>query len=452
MDCLKKKLKIVLKRLVVNCIVNNISLILYVVNKLKTKKPASLVGKQKVIFHMDGDAFFVACEVAKNPKLKGLPVVTGEERGIVSALSYEAKALGITRGMPIFTIWKKFPQVLILPGDYLSYAKYSRKMFDIVRRYADEVEEYRIDECFAELTGLDRPLYMTYLEIAERIKKEVNEELGLSVSIGLGPSKVLAKVASKWQKPNGLTEILKNTALEFLRKTPIEKIWGIGPRTSEFLQRRGISTAGDFAKKNQEWIKINLPKPYEVIWLELNCISVMKIDSKPKTDYSSIQKTKTFHPPTNDEVFLLSQLSKHIEDACRKARHYGLTSKKVFFFLKTQGFKYCGCEIKLLTPSDAPEVLISLVDEHFKKIHTKGILYRSAGVVLQELKPESVLQADLFGEGNKTKRFEKIHKQIDSLEKKFGKRLVYLGVTHKALKGKVSSTDTDDLDRDLLFL
>ena len=422
MDCLKKKLKIVLKRLVVNCIVNRSSLILYVVNKLTTKKPASLVGKQKVIFHMDGDAFFVACEVAKNPKLKGLPVVTGEERGIVSALSYEAKALGITRGMPIFTIWKKFPQVLILPGDYLSYAKYSRKMFDIVRRYADEVEEYSIDECFAELTGLDRPLYMTYLEIAERIKKEVNEELGLSVS------------------------------MEFLRKTPIEKIWGIGPRTSEFLQRRGISTAGDFAKKNQEWIKINLPKPYEVIWLELNCISVMKIDSKPKTDYSSIQKTKTFHPPTNDEVFLLSQLSKHIEDACRKARHYGLTSKKVFFFLKTQGFKYCGCEIKLLTPSDAPEVLISLVDEHFKKIHTKGILYRSAGVVLQELKPESVLQADLFGEGNKTKRFEKIHKQIDSLEKKFGKRLVYLGVTHKALKGKVSSTDTDDLDRDLLFL
>src|SRR3989338_8908214 len=400
MDCLKKKLKIVLKRLVVNCIVNHSSLILYVVNKLTTKKPASLVGKQKVIFHMDGDAFFVACEVAKNPKLKGLPVVTGEERGIVSALSYEAKALGITRGMPIFTIWKKFPQVLILPGDYLSYAKYSRKMFDIVRRYADEVEEYSIDECFAELTGLDRPLYMTYLEIAERIKK----------------------------------------------------IWGIGPRPSEFLQRRGISTAGDFAKKNQEWIKINLPKPYEVIWLELNCISVMKINSKPKTDYSSIQKTKTFHPPTNDEVFLLSQLSKHIEDACRKARHYGLTSKKVFFFLKTQGFKYCGCEIKLLTPSDAPEVLISLVDEHFKKIHTKGILYRSAGVVLQELKPESVLQADLFGEGNKTKRFEKIHKQIDSLEKKFGKRLVYLGVTHKALKGKVSSMDTDDLDRDLLFL
>src|SRR3989344_488815 len=172
---------------------------------------------------MDGDAFFVACEVAKNPKLRGLPVVTGEERGIASALSYEAKALGLKRGDPIFRIKKNYPTVLVLPGDYKSYAEYSRKMFDIVRRYADDVEEYSIDECFAELTGLDRPLYMTYLEIAERIKKEVNEELGLSVSIGLGPSKVLAKVASKWQKPNGLTEILKNTALAFLPPVTLPK-------------------------------------------------------------------------------------------------------------------------------------------------------------------------------------------------------------------------------------
>ncbi len=154
---------------------------------------------------MDGDAFFVACEVAKNPKLRGKAVVTGEERGIVSALSYEAKALGVIRGMPIFTLRKKFPSVLVLPGDYTCYARMSSEMFDIVRRYADDVEEYSIDECFADLTGLDKPLRMNYREIAERIKKEINEELGLSVSIGIAPTKVLAKVASKWQKPNGLT-------------------------------------------------------------------------------------------------------------------------------------------------------------------------------------------------------------------------------------------------------
>ena len=156
---------------------------------------------------MDGDAFFVGVEMAKNPKLKNKPVVTGEERGIVSALSYEAKALGIVRGMPIFKVKKDFPQVIVVPGDYKSYARYSSLMFDIVRRYADDVEEYSIDECFADLTGLDKPLKMSYKEIAERIKKEINEELDLSVSIGIAPTKVLAKVASKWVKPNGLTII-----------------------------------------------------------------------------------------------------------------------------------------------------------------------------------------------------------------------------------------------------
>ncbi|MBP6948973.1 MAG: DNA polymerase IV, partial [Candidatus Pacebacteria bacterium] len=98
---------------------------------------------------MDGDAFFVAVEVAKNPSLRGLPVVTGQERGVVSALSYEAKALGITRTMSIYSVKKNFPQVIILSGDYKSYVAYSKKMFDIVRRYADDVEEYSIDECFA---------------------------------------------------------------------------------------------------------------------------------------------------------------------------------------------------------------------------------------------------------------------------------------------------------------
>ncbi len=408
--------------------------------------------KSKTIFHMDGDAFFVACEIAKNPKLKGLPVVTGEERGIVSALSYEAKALGIIRGMPIFTLKKKFPQVLVLPGDYQFYAKLSKAMFDIVRRYADDIEEYSIDECFADLTGLDKPLYMTYREIAERIKKEVNEELGLSISIGLAPTKVLAKVASKWQKPNGLTIILKNTAQDFLFKTPIEKIWGIGPRTAEFLKNKGIKTAGNFSKKDISWVRDNLSKPYETIWLELNSIAVMEIDSKPKTEYSSVQKTRTFHPATNDKNFLLSQLSKHTEDACRKVRYYSLVPKKAFFFLKTSDFKYHGVEIKLSVPTNAPEILISIARDNFNKIHKKGVLYRTAGVVLQELTPDAVSQGDLFGGTEKARKFELIHKQIDLLEDKFGKDSVYLASTHKAREHKTIGTDAVDLDRDLLFL
>ncbi len=401
---------------------------------------------------MDGDAFFVGVETAKNPALKGKPVVTGEERGIVSALSYEAKALGVVRGMPIFRVKRDFPNVIILPGDYASYAHYSALMFDIVRRYADEVEEYSIDECFADLTGLERTLKMTFRQMAERIKKEVNEELNLSVSIGLAPTKVLAKVASKWVKPNGLTVIEKGTVPDFLLKTPIGKIWGIGPKTAEFLTRCGVITALDFIKKDLAWVKYNLAKPYEIIWRELQGEYLLEIDNEPKTVYASIQKTRSFHPATNDSAFLLSQLSKNIEEACSKARYYKLVPKKVSFFLKDRNFQFTHSAVTLNSPTNAPEIIITLAQAKFKEMHLPEILYRTTGVTLQELVSSSVCQNDLFGDNDKANKFETIHKQIDQLEEKFGKRVIHLASTHQALKRKVSGTEADDPDRNLLFL
>lgn len=412
----------------------------------------SLKKKTKTILHIDGDAFFVGVEIAKNPKLKGLPVVTGEERGIVSALSYEAKALGITRGMPIYQVNKKYPLVVVLPGDYKSYVKYSNMMFNIVRRYIDDVEEYSIDECFGDLTGLDKTLKMTYGQIAERIKKEINEELGLSVSIGLAPTKVLAKVASKWVKPNGLTIIDYRTAKDFLMKFPIEKIWGIGPRTSDFLKRRNIKTANDFATKSLDWVEKNLSKPYETIWRELNAERVLEVNPILKTTYSSIRKTRSFHPQTNDKTFLLSELSKHVEDACEKARHYKLVPTKISFFLKTKDFQFFHCTIPISTPTSVPEIMIPLIYEKFENVYKKGVLYRTTGVILQNLSLSHSTQQDMFGNSDKVNKFEKIHNQIDSLENKLGKRVIYLASTKKALENERSGMDAEELDRDLLFL
>lgn len=412
----------------------------------------TLPPKNKVIFHIDGDAFFVGVEIAKNPQLKGLPVVTGQERGIVTALSYEAKALGLVRGMPIFQVKKKYPKVIILSGDYASYAQYSTMVFDIVRRYAYGVEEYSIDECFADVTGLDRTLKMSYWDIAQNIKNEITTELDLSVSVGLAPTKVLAKVASNWKKPNGLTLIEQSTVPEFLAKVPNGKVWGIGPSTEEFLKGMGVDTALDFIHKDVSWVKKNLSKPYEIIWQELNGVSRMDVDTEVKNIYSSIQKTKTFYPPTHDKIFLWSQLSKHFEDACRKARHYDLVPKKISVILKTQDFKTSTLFVVVPLPSNSPEVLLELARTLFEKIYDKNKLYRTAGVVLQDLVPYFLLQKDLFGEVNRGDKFDAIHKQIDSLEEKMGKRLVYLGSTSKALKNKAGGTDADELDRDLLFL
>ena len=143
-------------------------------------QPLNLRSFPRAILHIDADAFFASCEQALNPKLKGKPIITGRERGIASAVSYEAKALGIKRGMSIREIKQMCPGIIHLPSDYETYSLFSRRIFAIVRRYTTEVEEYSIDECFAELTGLRRPQRMSYEAMTARIKQDLERELGLT--------------------------------------------------------------------------------------------------------------------------------------------------------------------------------------------------------------------------------------------------------------------------------
>lgn len=156
--------------------------------------------------------------------------MTGKERGIAASMSYEAKAKGVTRGMRLFEIKKLCPDAVILPSDYETYSLLSQRMFGIVRRYTPDVEEYSIDECFADLTGLRRPLRMSYEDMAQQIKKDLDTELGFTFSVGLGPNKVIAKIGSKWQKPSGLTVIPGRRIHVFLQDYPVEKVWASAPK------------------------------------------------------------------------------------------------------------------------------------------------------------------------------------------------------------------------------
>ena len=128
-------------------------------------EPLTLHNFPRAIVHIDGDAFFASCEQSRRPALQGRPVVTGKERGIAASMSYEAKARGVTRGMRLADIHKVCPEAVILPSDYETYSLLSKRFFAIVRRYTPDVEEYSIDECFADLTGLRRPLRSSYLKI-----------------------------------------------------------------------------------------------------------------------------------------------------------------------------------------------------------------------------------------------------------------------------------------------
>ena len=387
-------------------------------------QPLTIHSWPRAILHLDADAFFASCEQAIHPELRGKPVITGKERGIVAAASYEAKARGVKRGMSLYEVKKVCPDIVILPSDYETYSLFSLRMFEILRRFSPDVEGYSIDEAFVELTGLRRSFHGSYGMIAQKMQETVEAELGLTVSVGLSITKVLAKIGSKYKKPHGLTIIPGRDIHLYLKDLPVEKVWGIGPNTAAFLRKFGTVTALQFAKKDEHFIKNHLSKPYQEIWHELNGRSVYPVTTEEKSSYQSISKAKTFTPPSNDETFIFAQLAKNLENACIKARRYNLAATKLIIFLRTKEFRNTGIELKLSRPTAYPSDLFGPLREGFKRIYELYSFYRQTGIVLAGLVSETGVQYTLFDDPARIEKMSRIYHAVDDLSRKFGKYTV----------------------------
>ncbi len=390
---------------------------------------------QKYIVHLDGDAFFVSVETAKNPALRGKPVVTGKERGIASALSYEAKALGITRAMPVFQIRREFPQVAVVESDYESYAVFSKRMMDIVRRYTPVVEEYSIDECFADFSlvaGFAEDFPRKALAVLGLLKSDIKKELGISVSLGLGPTKVLAKTASKSKKPDGLVVLSPEDREGVLGKTPVDKVWGIGSATAFALRKRGVATALDLARKPLAWVEEHFSKPMAEMWYELNGISVRPVGGSTGEEQKSVMTTRTFSPATNDRSYLFSELSKNIESATKRARELGLVARDFSIFLKSRDFSYASEHCRLSSPSDNPFDIVPEARALFEKIFDPERLYRATGVTLSGLMPALMRQDDFFGSSVAMRGESEVFRAVDRVNKRYGRSVIRLASSEKA--------------------
>ena len=351
-------------------------------------------------------------------------MITGKERGIVSAASYEAKARGVQRGVRLSDVKKICPDAVILPSDYETYSLFSVRMFEILRRFSPDVEEYSIDEAFVDLTGLRRSFHGPYELIAEKMRATIETELGITVSVGVSLSKVLAKVGSKHKKPNGLTMIPGREIHRYLEKLPVEKVWGIGPNTAAFLKKFGITTALEFARKDERFLDQRLSKPYHEIWHELNGRSVYPVVAESKNTYQSISKAKTFTPPSQDETFVFAQLSKNLENACIKARRYKLVAARLIVFLRKQDFTSSGVELKLSRPTAYPAELFEPLRRGFEQVYRSRTPYRQTGVVLAGLAPEAGIQYTLFDDTAKIEKIARIYECVDELSRKFGKHAI----------------------------
>lgn len=386
----------------------------------------------RAIIHIDGDAFFASCEQSKDPSLRGKVVVTGGERGIVGSVSYEGKALGISRAMPLFEVRKQFPQAIILNSDYETYSLLSNRFFAIVRRYTPDVEEYGIDECFADLTGMRGALHMSYSEIVEKIQKELASELGCTFSIGLSLNKVLAKIGSKWKKPSGTTFICGRDIKEYLGQLGVGKVWGIGPATTARFEKYGMRTALDFASRDRDWVVRECAKPLLELWRELNGEYVLTLGRDRSEPRQSIQKFKTFTPPSSDFDFVFSQLSKNIENACIKARRFGLEAPHMSFALREQNFRMIGAHLTFSRPTSYPNEILPLAKDALAEIFEPKKQYRQTGVTLESLIDANLTQPDLFGASLRTEKMKKIFGAVDALQEKYGKHTVHMASSDQA--------------------
>jgi DNA polymerase-4/DNA polymerase V len=382
--------------------------------------------RERAILHIDGDAFFAVCEVARNPNLRGKPVVTGRERGIVCAATYEAKRLGIHRAMPIKQVMEQFPEVIVLPGDYDLYGMYAKRLYAIARRYAARVEEYGVDECFAELTGQDKRLGESYEALARRIERDLEVELRLSFSLGLGPTKALAKLGSKHRKPRGFSVVTAANREDILAATAVKDIWGIGRALSVQFEAHNIFTALDFVRRDPAWIKAKFAAPVAELQRELSGEAVWTLhDGVPDAPHS-IQRTRTFSPPARDRELVWSHFVRNVEEACGAARREGLIPARASFFIKSQDFRYRGGEARLAHPSDMPSDTLAALRAAFMREFAPGTRYRATGVTLYAFRGEDDLQLDLWDERTASRERSAVFLALDRLEEKYGEPLVTL--------------------------
>lgn len=396
----------------------------------------------QAIVHLDGDAFFASVEQAVHPELKGRPLVTGKERGIISCASYEAKALGVSRGVSLRDAARQCPGLVILPSDYETYSLYSKRMFDIMRRYSPMVEEYSIDEGFAELSGLRRVFRTSYEDIARRMQADIRAELDISVSVGLGLSKSLAKLASKFRKPAGFTAVDGRDIHLFLQGIPLEKVWGFGPNTVHLLTKLGLKTALDFVSRPEKWAHQFLGKNGQDIWNELRGQVVYPVTTEEKSSYASISKCKTFTAPSRDRDFVWARLVRNVESALIKARRHRLRARRVAVALRRQDFRQDALEADLSRAAASPPEVVPLARMLFERLFEPGAEYRATMVVLGRLEADLSRQYELFEDPLRIERLEELGRTIDRVNERYGKHTLSLATS--LYLDRHRRTDRDD--------
>jgi DNA polymerase IV len=378
------------------------------------------------ILHIDMDAFFVSVELLARPELKGLAVIVGgqrDQRGVVTSASYEARRFGVHSAMALRTAAKLCPQAVFLDSHHELYGRWSDRIASILSKYSPVVEMASVDEAYIDLAGTER-LHGPALAAADKLSREITSTTGLPCSVGVGTSRLIAKVASEQAKPRGLVWVAPGSEEAFLAPLSVRRIPGIGKVTEGALKAIGIESIAQLQAATLERLEENFGKWGEALFRKARGIDSYEffVDAEAK----SLSHNQTFGEDTNDRGRLESTLSYLCQKASKRVRDAGLHARTVTLTLRYADFKTISRGHTLAEPSDLDAVFLKAVRELFLRAWDGKAQLRLVGVEFSQFSAGASGQLDLLDPGRREK-LERLARATDRLRDKFGFSKVQFG-------------------------
>ncbi|HYL61406.1 MAG TPA: DNA polymerase IV [Candidatus Methylomirabilis sp.] len=382
------------------------------------------------ILHVDMDAFFVSVELLERPDLRGKAVVVGgrpDQRGVVTAASYEARKFGVHSAMPLRTAGKLCPHAIFLDGHHEKYVAWSDRVASILAKFSPVVEMVSIDEAYLDLSGTER-LHGPPLATADKLLRTITATTQLPCSGGLATTRLTAKVASDQAKPRGLVWVAPGQEARFLAPLPVRKIPGIGEVTERALRALGIESVEQLGAVPQEKLEKIFGQWGEALYRKARGGDSYEfvIDAEPK----SISHNHTFGEDTGDTEALNAMLSHLSQKACKRLREAGLAAKTLTLTIRYAGFDTYTRAKTLSEPTDLDSDIFGAFQQLFREHRDQKRLVRLLGVSLGSF-THGAEQLDLL-DAERRERLEKLTRATDSLRDRFGFGKVQFGASLRA--------------------
>jgi DNA polymerase-4 len=377
------------------------------------------------ILHVDMDAFFVSVELLERPELRGKPVIVGgqpDQRGVVTAASYEARKFGVHSAMPLRTAGRLCPHAVYLDGHHAKYSEWSDRVATILAKFSPIVEMVSIDEAYLDLAGTER-LHGPPLAAADKLLRAITSSTGLPCSGGLAATRLVAKVASDQAKPRGLLWVAPGSEARFLAPLPVRKIPGIGEVTERALRALGIETVEQLAAAPQEKLEKIFGQWGTALYRKARGGDSYEflIDAEPK----SISQNHTFGEDTDDTAALSSMLSHLSQKACKRLREAGLAARTLTLTIRYTGFDTYTRAKTLAEPTQLDADIFAVFQNLFREHRDHARKIRLLGVSLSGL-THGAEQLDLLAAERRAK-LEKLTRATDGLRDRFGFGSVQFG-------------------------